>query len=266
MPRRRTQDVVRVVMTDHRIQRRPPPGDLLAPLAEHDPEIRNVTFLDRDTAPAGALGDAYRAVTLLRASPRNASAASHLQQALGATESTVPRFDLIAARLQQRQFPAALGTLTTLGAVASADPLLLNWRGIASVGAGKGDAGIADLHAAVSRDPGQPEYHFNLGAVLERAGRHAEALPSLSRAIELRPNFVAAWMLRAETLAALGRKKEAIGDLERALAIDPRQTAAYLLLGQLLTESGQRAEAQRWLRHGARVAAVRQPAETISVP
>jgi Flp pilus assembly protein TadD len=255
MPRRRTQDVVRVVMTDHRIQRRPPSGDLLAPLAEHDPEVRDVTFLDRDTAPAGAMGDAYRAVTLLRASPRNASAALHLQQTLGATDSAVPRFDLVAAQLQQRQFPAALGTLATLGAVASADPLLLNWRGIASIGAGKMGAGITDLHAAVSADPGQPEYHFNLGAVLERAGRHAEALPSLSRAIELRPNFVAAWILRAETLATLGRKKEAIGDLKRALAIDPRQTQAYLLLGRLLTESGQRGEAQRWLRHGARVPA-----------
>ena len=34
MPKRRTQDVVHAVMTDHLIQRRLPPGDLLAPVAE----------------------------------------------------------------------------------------------------------------------------------------------------------------------------------------------------------------------------------------
>ena len=37
MPRRRTEDVVHVVMTDHLIQRRPPSGDLMAELAERHP-------------------------------------------------------------------------------------------------------------------------------------------------------------------------------------------------------------------------------------
>jgi len=253
MPRRRTQDVVRVVMTDHRIQRRPPPGDLLAPLAERDPEIHGVVFLDPDAAPPGALGDAYRAVTMLRAMPRNTAATEQLRRSLPAISSPVPRFDLIAAQLQQRQFPAALATLATLGAAVPADPRLLDWRGIATVATGDVDRGLADLHAAATADPGQPEYHFNLGAVLHRAGRESEALPSLTRAIELRPNFVSAWILRAETLAALQRKQEAIADLRHALAIDPRQTRAYTLLARLLTESGQAAEAQRWLEHGARV-------------
>jgi predicted CXXCH cytochrome family protein len=36
MPRRRAEDAVHVVMTDHYIQRRRPPGDLLAPLEEAD--------------------------------------------------------------------------------------------------------------------------------------------------------------------------------------------------------------------------------------
>jgi hypothetical protein len=34
MPKRRTEDVVHAVMTDHWIQRRPPPRDLLADLPE----------------------------------------------------------------------------------------------------------------------------------------------------------------------------------------------------------------------------------------
>src|SRR5262249_20671906 len=40
MPKRRTEDVVHVVMTDHTIQRRKPARDLLAPLREtHDTEL-----------------------------------------------------------------------------------------------------------------------------------------------------------------------------------------------------------------------------------
>ncbi len=41
MPKRRTDDVVHAVMTDHYIQRRKPAGDLLAPLHDAD-------FADKD--------------------------------------------------------------------------------------------------------------------------------------------------------------------------------------------------------------------------
>jgi len=255
MPRRRVQDVVHVVMTDHRIQRRPPAGDLLAPLAEHVPDITGVEFLDRDEAPGGALGEVYRAVTVLRAMPRTAAAVDHLEKSLQATSSPVPRFDLVAAHLQQRQFAAALEMLRTLGESTTSDVRLRDWRGLGEVGVGETDAGLTDLRAAAAAAPDLPEFPFNLAAVLHRTGRDAEALPLLGHAVELRPNFVAAWMLRAETLAVLGRPKEAIADLRRALAIDPRETRAYLLLARLLKESGEDAEAARWLRHGARVAA-----------
>ncbi|MEA2166075.1 MAG: hypothetical protein QOK37_4202 [Thermoanaerobaculia bacterium] len=253
MPRRRTRDVVRVVMTDHRIQRRPPPGDLVAPMAEHDPDISEVELRDRDAA--GALAGVYRAVTVLRVMPNNTAAAGFLGRNIALTSSTVPRFDLIAAHLQQKKFEAALETLRTLEPAPASDPLLRNWRGIAEVGVGKTEDGLADLRAAASAAPDQPEYQFNLAAILHRTGRDADALPLLTRAVELRPNFVAAWMMRAEVLAALKKRSEAIAALQRALAIDPRQTKAYLQLAKLLTESGKQSEAQRWLRHGARVAA-----------
>ena len=45
MPKRRSQDAVHVVLTDHRIQRTPAPGDSLAPLEErHDPYRGEVRF------------------------------------------------------------------------------------------------------------------------------------------------------------------------------------------------------------------------------
>src|SRR5258706_1776023 len=88
MPARRAQDVVHVVMTDHRIQRRPPPGDPIAPLAEHESHIDDVRFLDRAEVPEGPLGEVYRAVTILRAMPRNDAATSFLSRHLRSEEHT----------------------------------------------------------------------------------------------------------------------------------------------------------------------------------
>ncbi len=254
MPQRRTQDVVHVVTTDHNIQRRPAPGDLVAPLAEHDPNISRVDFLDPADAPSGPLGELYRAVTVIRAMPRNAGATSFLSKHLDATPSLVPRLDLIAAELQQRQFRIALDLIGALGDTVTSNPRLRDWRGSAGIGVGSTTEGLADLHAAMDTDPDLPEFQFNYAAVLHRTGHDAEALLPLTRALELRPNFVAAWIMRAETLIALGRRDEAMADLRHALSVDPRQSRVYIMLADLLKKSGQPREAERWRKHGERVA------------
>ena len=253
MPARRAQDVVHVVMTDHRIQRRPA-GDPVAPLAERESQIDRVEFLDRNDAPQGALGQVYRAVSVLRVTPRDPDAANFVSKHLDASASIVPHLDLIAAQLQQKQFRAALESIGALGDSALSDPRLRNWRGTAQAGIGSTSEGLADLRAAMEADPEVPEFQFNYAAVLHRMGRDGDALPPLTRALELRPNFVAAWMVRAEVLAALGRQSDAIADLRRALAVDPRQFRAYALIAKLLTESGNASEAERWRVHGERLA------------
>jgi mono/diheme cytochrome c family protein len=232
MPARRAQDVVHVVMTDHRIQRRPP-ADLTAPLSEREAQIDRVEFLDRNDAPQGMLGQLYRAVAVLRATPRDSEAASFVSKHLDATSSIVPRLDLIAASLQQKQFRAALDAIGALGDTAMSDPRLRAWRGTAQIGIGSTSEGLADLRAAMEANPDIPEFQFNYAAVLHRLGRDADALPPLTRALELRPNFVAAWMMRAEVFAALGRQAEAISDLRRVLAVDPRQFRANALIAEL---------------------------------
>ena len=251
MPPRRAQDVVHVAMTDHLIQRRPPVG-LTAPLAEHESTIERVEFLDRATAPEGTLGAVYRAVAVLRATPLDADAANFLSKHLDATPSIVPRLDLIAAQLQQRQFVAALASIGAVGIVS--DPRVREWRGSALMATGSTIDGMADLRAAMDADPEIPEFQLNYAEALHRAGHDAEALPPLTRAIELRPNFVAAWILRADVLAALGRRSDAVNDLRRALAVDPRQFRAYASIAKLLTESGNAAEAKRWREHAAHIA------------
>jgi hypothetical protein len=221
MPSRRAQDVVHVVMTDHKIQRRAP-ANLTAPIAEHESTIDRVEFLDRTTAPEGTLGAVYKAVAVLRTTPLDPDATNFLSKHLDATTSTVPRLDLISAQLQQRQFVAALASIGALGNVS--DPRVRSWRGSALLGTGAIAEGLADLRAAMEADADIPEFQLNYAEALHRTGHDAEALPPLTRAIELRPNLVPALLLRAEVLASLGRKADAIADRRRALAIDPRQS------------------------------------------
>jgi hypothetical protein len=222
MPSRRAQDVVHVVMTDHKIQRRPA-ANLTAPIAEHESTIDRVEFLDRATAPEGTLGAVYKAVAVLRATPLDSDAANFLSKHLDASTSIVPRLDLIAAQLQQRQFVAALASIAALGTVS--DPRVRAWRGSALMGTGSMTEGLADLRAATEADPDVPEFQLNYAEALHRTGHDAEALPALTRAIELRPNFVPALLLRAQVLASLGREADAIADRRRAVAIDPRLSA-----------------------------------------
>jgi tetratricopeptide (TPR) repeat protein len=235
-------------MTDHKIQLRPPPGDLTAPLAEHESAIDRVEFLDRASAPEGTLGAVYKAVAVLRTTPLDPDAANFLSKHLDATPSLVPRLDLIAAQLQQRQFAAALASIGALGNVS--DPRVREWRGTALLGTGSISKGIAELRAAADADPDIPELQFNYGEALHRTGQDADALPALTRAIELRPNFVAALLLRAEVLTSTGRRDDAINDIRRALAVDPRQLGAYTVMAKLLEETGNSREAERWRLHG----------------
>jgi predicted CXXCH cytochrome family protein len=221
MPSRRAQDVVHVVMTDHKIQRRSA-ANLTAPIAEHESTIDRVEFLDRATGPEGTLGAVYKAVAVLRTTPLDSDAANFLSKHLDATTSIVPRLDLISAQLQQRQFVAALASIGALGDVS--DPRVRAWRGSALLGTGSIAEGVADLRAATEADPDIPEFQLNYAEALHRTGHDAEALPPLTRAIELRPTFAPALMMRAEVLAALGRQAEAMADRRRALAIDPRQS------------------------------------------
>src|SRR2546430_14450892 len=174
MPRRRAQDVVHVVMTDHLIQRRPP-ANLTAPLAEHESTIDRVEFLDRATAPEGTLGAVYRSVAVLRATPLDPDSANFLSKHLDAATSIVPRLDLIAAQLQQRQFVAALASIGALGTFS--DPRVRAWRGMALMGTGSTTEGLNDLRAAMDADPEVPEFQLNYAEALHRTGRDAEALP-----------------------------------------------------------------------------------------
>ena len=220
MPRRRTQDVVHVVMTDHRIERHPPPGDLLAPLAEREPVIDGVTLFDRGVLPDGPLADAYRAVAVLRAQPRSQPALDALSKALASIEHPpeTALIDLAAGQLRHRRYA---GAVKTIARMREDEPQRPGLTAIAEAGLGHTEQAAEDLHKAIEAQPRVPELHADLGILLHRLGKEDEALTELSRAVELRPDFVVALVARSRVLRALGRAKEAQQDMLRARAVHP---------------------------------------------
>lgn len=222
MPRRRTQDVVRVLMTDHRIQRGPGGPELLAPLAERDPVLTELKILE-----GGPLAGIYRAAAVVRtAGSRDAT--DFLRRKLAETRlpDPDPWLDLAQAQLNQRRFAEAEATLAALRERRPDDLLALEWLALARAGQGKLDEAIELTRAALARGSGRAEGEYNLGRMLAAKGAREEAAEHLARAVALRPNLAAGWFHLGEVRAAQGRKEEAAECYERALAVDPGFTRA----------------------------------------
>jgi predicted CXXCH cytochrome family protein len=238
MPKRRTQDVVHAVMTDHLIRRQPGGPELLAPLAEGEPALTGVRLLDSHV-PGGALGEVYRAATVVRA-VRSPEAVAYLEKTLAVAKppEIEPWLDLAQGQLGLRRFAEAERTLGEILKNHPGHPLALEWLALARAGQGKIDDSILLLQSILtSPNAERAEAEFNLGLLLATRGRLQEAEPHLQRALEARPNLAAAWFHLGEVRAGLGRPAEAAACYRRALELDLRMTSAYVSLGKLKAES-----------------------------
>jgi tetratricopeptide (TPR) repeat protein len=94
------------------------------------------------------------------------------------------------------------------------------------------------------------ETSFNLGNVLFRLGRQAEAVQRYLQAVEIQPAYVEAWNNLGIALGALGRLEESLGALGRAVALEPHYGDAHYNLADTLEQAGRPAEArEHWLAY-----------------
>lgn len=240
MPERRTQDVVHVTMTDHRIGRTTK-ANLLAPLNERDPLLDDVTFLD----PAQR-SDLLRAVAVIRAGGGASPSALHkLEQTIG-DAPVEAQLDLAMAQFEQRKFADLEKTTSAIVAHDPKNAQALEWLGIARIAAGKGEEGLALIAKALEVDPSRAQTHFNLGRLLAQRGRVSEAIPHLERAVHLRPNLPLAWFHLGECHAAANHPDAAIEAYLRALAVEPQFTRVIPALVKALRAAGREDEAKRY--------------------
>jgi tetratricopeptide (TPR) repeat protein len=137
-----------------------------------------------------------------------------------------------AARLQWRRGDTA-------GAIARLDPLitrhrgtlasLFNVRGVARLAGGDDVGARWDFERALAIDSTYAQAHLNIAASFARSSP-GEALQSVDRALQLRPDYVGALQTRGSLLILLGRPRDAIPDLERATRLQPTGNSAWEVL------------------------------------
>ena len=254
MPERRTEDVVLVTMTDHRITRVPPGPEAVAPLAESEPAADGLElyFDDHGLPPGAAAVYPSAAAVRLRASE---AALDRLGEAAAGMRSAAfePHLDLARGHLQLERYDRAHAALDR---VASAEPSALSpsWRALTLAGQGRLAEAVLGFERALAERPDDPLVRFNLARTLANAGARLEVIPHLERAIELRPNFAAAWNLLGAVHEQLGEPEAARRALERALEIAPERGPTYVDLARVLVAAERPEEARRYLRHGVRAA------------
>jgi Tfp pilus assembly protein PilF len=232
MPRRRTQDVVQVVMTDHRIQRHPPGPERLAPLAEKDPVLTDIELL---TPLEGPLAEVYRIIPLIRSGSRDPAAVAHLERALAEArpEAIIPYLDLARGQLATRRPGDAEVSLRRVLDKEPENYRALSWMVPVQASLGHHAEALAAARKTLEADPTRAETHYNLGRLLLGYGRPEEAVSELERALELRPEFPAAWFQLGQTRTALDQPAEAQAAYRRCLEIEPRfEEARAALAGE----------------------------------
>lgn len=247
MPKRRSEDVVHAVMTDHKIQRRAPTGALdprkeihepaggyrgevspyYPPLARPDTEVyvAIAQVIQRSNLKDGI----PRLEALIqRQKPREPQPYFALAQALavsGEREKAIANYRLALER--NPQFVPALGNL-----------------GEVLHGVGRLQEAIEVLERARGFDPERASVLHTLGQAYRDAGRSAEARAALSKAIELDPDFAEAHNSLGGVLMDANEAAKAIGSFREAIRHQPSYSAARANLGNALMTANSFAEAE----------------------
>ncbi|MEX2260976.1 MAG: tetratricopeptide repeat protein [Bryobacteraceae bacterium] len=226
MPKRRTEDVVHAVMTDHLITRRKPAGDLLAPLAERqEKESRNpyrgeVTLYYPKTLPEGPERDLYLAAAQV---VQRSNLKAGIPQLTSAIEKHKPAspvfyFQLAQAHLAENQTSRA----------------------------------IAWYEEALAKDPNFLPALRSLGAALIGQGQLAQAMEVLERATSSHANDSNLWHQLARACQQSGRLSDAAAAARRATQLEPELADAHNTLGGILAGAGDRAGSEAAFREAIR--------------
>jgi predicted CXXCH cytochrome family protein len=255
MGRRRTDDVVHAVITDHRILRRQADRDLLAPLAEHH-DIEGVSYRGEvvlyypQSLPISAERDLYLAVAQVAQKSNLEAGIPQLEAALRTYRPQRPEFYAVMAQalLAAGRRDQAISMYRT---ALEQDPRFL--PALRALGAGLSKAGdtnraVATLEQARALDPRDAATLHELGLAYHQLGRDSEALSVLRDAIRLDPDLPEIRNSLANILFEMGDRDKAGESLREAIRLQPDFAAAHADLGNVLAAGGDLAQAQREYR------------------
>jgi predicted CXXCH cytochrome family protein len=288
MAKRRTDDAVHVVMTDHYIRRYEPKRNLLAPIAETTTQETSLTKValyypaqppqtpaaeiaiaeaqvnDDGIARLQALLQRYQPdapepyLALARAYERkgdNAEVAHWSQQALAQRKDFRPAIaELVPALFAIHQDAQAIQVLEQAVERYPTDDLLLSDLGNAYLREGETTQAAAMLERAVQANPDRPESHNLLGVIAMQQGDATAAEREFREALRCRAGFAEAGDHLGSLLTDKQRYPEAAFYFEKAISADAENAAAHHHLGRLLVLMDQIPKAIAELREAARLA------------
>ena len=118
-------------------------------------------------------------------------------------------------------------------------------RGEAFKDLGHDTEALEDLEEALGDHPTDPDAMSTMAELLDKNGRHEEALALLVKLCELRPAEVGHWTSRGYELSLLGRHAEAIKIYDKALSLDKDEPVALSDRAYSLMMLGREEEALR---------------------
>jgi Tfp pilus assembly protein PilF len=222
MPKRRTEDVVHVVMTDHFIQRYKPLRDLLAPL-------------DEKVVDAGS----GRAVAAYYPQKLADSSKSELYFAVAQVNDGKDEQGLLHLReVVTRQTPSVPEPYLALGQAYTSH--------------GDNAEAIRWFDAALEHQPDNRSALRELGPALLAMNQNERALETLKRAVTLYPNDDALLTNLGNVYLRMNMSGEARGMLGRAVTANPESADAYNLLGLVALKTADKVEAEKSFREAIR--------------
>ena len=228
MQKRRTEDAVHVVLTDHRIRRKPLAGDLLAPLPErHERLSGKIALLYPPELPASPETELYLAMA-----QRNPAS---LRRAIAiAKPSEVEPYFVLAEALQTagraqdaiRAFRHIIQKFPDdpRGYIAVSRPLMER---------GEADLAIEMMQPALARMPDDAALLNSLAVLYSSKQRFDDALRLLSRAVQAEPEDPLSWLNLGVCLEAKGDRSGAAAAYRQTLALDPGSSQAKTYLKRL---------------------------------
>ncbi len=225
MPKRRAQDVVHAVMTDHYIQRFKPAGDLLAEIAE----------------PRQTEASAYRGPVALYYPNTLPKPEDALYLAIAQVTQGSNLMEGIA------QLSAALGKFKPARA-----EYYLQW-GDALRSAGRFQEALAAYEEAVRLEPESVVAMERLALCLPLLKQDARAEAMLKQVLERTPGIAPDWIQLGLVQIGEGKTSDALRAFERAMQLDPDLPDAYNTAGAIWFETGESAKGEAALRNAIRI-------------
>jgi Tfp pilus assembly protein PilF len=230
MPKRRTEDVVHAVMTDHLIQRLPAVRDPLGELVEHHGEEANyhgevVPYYDSDPL--------YTADAQLVSKSNVDAGIPRLEAEIARTHPNAPEpYIELGDALRDRGLPEEAAARYRDAMNRRTNATLIARR-LAAV-----TKDVSLLKRATETDPSDAAAWYDLGLLESEHGSKAEAISAMERAARLDPDMADAANSLGALLAETGAGDRARQSFQTALRIDPFRPDAHANLASLLMTEG----------------------------